>query len=156
MTHEVSNKRMVAHKIEAGSANGLESYVRPVKAGPFEQGTFTPNDNFDQSKYLWYIKRDTSNPGTYFIYYKDEDGKTNHYLTQHNAGTALQPDTNSPRNFKFVSFIYDNQEVLSLVVDKEASGYRYMGWAANYSAVSSIHQQASVYSNIYLHKLPIE
>lgn len=164
LTHEVTaglnptslNKKMVMNKFDANSATGLYSYTRPIEVGPFSQGELNVAEDFDYTNYTWYIKRDTSNPGTYFIYYKDADGK-NHFLTQHISGTNLMVDNNGySKNFKFVSFIYDNQEVLSLVVDKaDGSGFRYMGYYWD-SDVRSISAQKGVYSNIYLHKLSIE
>lgn len=158
MSHEVVSSRMTLDLFETGSANGLESFTRPTTYGMFTQGTLTTNEEkFDASKYTWKIKRDTSNPGTYFIYYKDEEGT--HYLTQNQEGTALMLDKGGySKNFKFVSFIYDNQETLGIVVDnkKVAGAFRYMGAYVNGSAydVRSHSSQSSVYSNIFLYKMP--
>lgn len=158
MSHEVVSKKMNYDIFETGSANGLESFTRPTTYGMFSQGTLTTNEKFDASKYTWKIKRDTSNPGTYFIYFDDAGGKR-HYLTQYHAGTNLMLDQSSyTKNFKFVSFIYDNQETLGIVVDnsKVAGAFRYMGAYLSDSAydVRSIHAQGSVYSNIFLYKMP--
>ena len=69
--------------------------------------------------------------------------------------------SNYTKNFKFVSFIYDNQETLGIVVDKTVGGvydgtFRYMGAYVNGSAydVRSHSAQSSVYSNIFLYKMP--
>lgn len=159
LSHEVVNKKtMTLDLFETGSANGLESFTRPTTYGMFSQGTLTTNEKFDASKYTWKIKRDTSNPGTYFIYFDDAGGKR-HYLTQYHAGINLMLDQGSyTKNFKFVSFIYENQETLGIVVDnsKVAGAFRYMGAYVNGSAydVRSIHAQGSVYSNIFLYKMP--
>lgn len=161
MSHEVVSNKMTLDLFETGSAKGLESFTRPTTYGMFSQGTLTTNEKFDASKYTWKIKRDTSNPGTYFIYYKDEEGT--HYLTQYQQGTNLMLDkSNYTKNFKFVSFIYDHQETLGIVVDKTVDGvydgtFRYMGAYVSGSAydVRSISAQGSVYSNIFLYKLPV-
>ncbi|MBR3682225.1 MAG: hypothetical protein IKL67_02295 [Tidjanibacter sp.] len=159
MSHEVVSNKMTLDLFETGSANGLESFTRPTTYGMFSQGTLTTNEKFDASKYTWKIKRDTSNPGTYFIYYKDEEGT--HYLTQYQQGTNLMLDkSNYTKNFKFVSFIYDHQETLGIVVDRTVDGvydgtFRYMGAYVNGSAydVRSHSAQKSVYSNIFLYKV---
>lgn len=162
MSHEVVSNKMTLDLFETGSANGLESFTRPTTYGMFTQGTLTTNEEkFDASKYTWKIKRDTSNPGTYFIYFDDADDNR-HYLTQYQQGTNLMLDKgNYTKNFKFVSFIYDNQETLGIVVDKTVDGvydgtFRYMGAYVNGSAydVRSHSAQSSVYSNIFLYKMP--
>ena len=159
LTHEVTagltptalNNKMVMDKFATDSETGLYSYTRPTQVGPFSQGTLNVADDFDYTNYTWYIKRDTSNPGTYFIYYKE--GGKNKYLTQYNNGTNMMVDKYT-KNFKFVSFIYDNQEVLGLAVDNaDGTGFRYAGYYWD-SDVRSISKQSAVYSNIYLHKIP--
>lgn len=163
MSHEVVSNKMTLDLFETGSANGLESFTRPTTYGMFSQGTLTTNEEkFDASKYAWKIKRDTSNPGTYFIYF-DDAGGNRHYLTQFQQGTNLMLDKGTyTKNFKFVSFIYENQETLGIVVDKTIDGvydgtFRYMGAYLNGSAydVRSISAQKAVYSNIFLYKLPV-
>lgn len=163
MSHEVVSNKMTLDLFETGSANGLESFTRPTTYGMFSQGTLTTNEEkFDASKYAWKIKRDTSNPGTYFIYF-DDAGGNRHYLTQFQQGTNLMLDKGTyTKNFKFVSFIYENQETLGIVVDKTIDGvydgtFRYMGAYLNGSAydVRSHSAQGSVRSNIFLYKLPV-
>lgn len=166
------NNKMVLDLFETGSANGLESYVRPTSVDPFVQGTLTTNENFDASKYTWTIKRDALKPGTYKISYKDEKGKE-HFLSQNAAGTALLVDNTNAvysQNFKFVSFYNDDgKEFFGIAVDakKKVTGsdpaeyyytgtYRYIGSYKTDSGhydVRSISAPGSVNSNIFLHKV---